>query len=116
MVYAFFEPRPTVHEDKDRRWVQFKCTARHCESNSRIIKRFLDTKDSSSTANLQKHAKACWGEEVVLQAEAAKTVDAAQEGLAKAEMRDGRITAVFERQGKGPITFSTIPHTYEETR
>jgi hypothetical protein len=42
-------------------------------------------------------------------------VDVAQESLAKAEMRNGRLTMVFKRQGKGTVTFSTQPLTYRET-
>ncbi|KAH6868960.1 hypothetical protein BKA70DRAFT_1132220 [Coprinopsis sp. MPI-PUGE-AT-0042] len=115
-IYAFFEPRHTIHEADNRRWVEFACGARHCKATSRIVKRFLDTKDSSSTSNLRKHAIGCWGKELLQEAEAAATVELAREGLAKAEMRDGRLTTVFERQGKGPVTFSTMPLTYKETR
>ncbi|KAH6914555.1 hypothetical protein BKA70DRAFT_1093297 [Coprinopsis sp. MPI-PUGE-AT-0042] len=100
-IYAFFDPRPTIHEEDNRRWTEFKCGARHCKATSRIVKRFLDKQDSSSTSNLRKHAKGCWGEHILKEAEAAATLEVAREGLAKAEMRDGRITTVFERQGKG---------------
>jgi hypothetical protein len=115
-IYAFFEPRHTIHEEDGRRYVKFTCGAPHCKATTRIVKRFLDTKDSSSTSNLRKHAAGCWGKELLEEAEAATTVEAAREGLAKAEMKDGQITAVFERQGKGPVTFSTMPLTYKETR
>ncbi|KAH6910522.1 hypothetical protein BKA70DRAFT_1031199, partial [Coprinopsis sp. MPI-PUGE-AT-0042] len=115
-IYSFFDPRPTIHEEDNRRWTEFKCGARHCKATSRIVKRFLDKQDSSSTSNLRKHAKGCWGEHILKEAEAAATLEVAREGLAKAEMRDGRITTVFERQGKGAVTFSTIPLTYQETR
>jgi len=58
----------------------------------------------------------CWGKEIVQSASAAKDIASAQQALGKAEMRDGSLTAVFERSGKGKITYSHVSHTREETR
>jgi hypothetical protein len=68
---------------------------------------------------MHKHAKTCWGEENVSKALEAKgelSIDDVRKSLAQAKLHDGSITASFERQGKGSLTFSTQQHTYMETR
>lgn len=49
-------------------------------------------------------------------ASAAKDITSARQALGKAEMRDGSLTAVFERTGKGKVSYSHVSHTREETR
>ena len=44
------------------------------------------------------------------------SVDDIREGLASAKLKDGSITASFERMGKGKPTYSARQHTYAETR
>ena len=68
---------------------------------------------------MHKHAKNCWGEEIVSQALETKgslTIDEVRKSLAGAKVQNGSIVAAFERKGKGVVTFSTRQHTYEETR
>ena len=69
---------------------------------------------------MRKHAKRCWGEELVKKADAAKanvTVNDIRGGLATAKVQeDGSIMAAFERQGKGKWTYSARTHNYIETR
>jgi hypothetical protein len=43
-------------------------------------------------------------------------VDVVRETLSEAKVVDGTLTAMFERKGKGIVTFSTKQHTYTETR
>ncbi len=43
-------------------------------------------------------------------------IDAAREVLAKSKLRDGSITAEFERIGKGKVTYSHRQHTKTEAR
>ena len=68
---------------------------------------------------MHKHAKNCWGEDIVSQALETKgslTIDEVCKSLAGAKVQNGSIFAAFERKGKGVVTFSTRQHTYEETR
>jgi hypothetical protein len=68
---------------------------------------------------MHKHAKNCWGDEIVSQALETKgslSIDDVRKSLAQAKLHDGSITASFERKGKGKVTFSTRQHTYTETR
>ena len=39
-----------------------------------------------------------------------------QTGLLNTNLRDGSITAVFERTGNGKVTYSHRPHTENETQ
>ena len=97
----------------------FTCNAKNCKGKGktpRQVRRYLDTGDSKSTGSLRRHAKLCWGSDIVAQADATKDVGIARAGLKDAELKDGSITAVFERTGKGKITYSHRPHTHAETR
>jgi len=81
-----------------------------------MVRRYLDTGDKSSTGGLRWHAILCWGEEVVKEACATKNIETARDGLNRAELKDGSITAVFERTGKGKISYSHRQHTKVETQ
>ncbi len=72
--------------------------------------------DSKSTGALRWHAKTCWGEVNVAKADQAKDIDMAWDALKGAVLRDGSITAVFERTGKGKVTYSHCQHMKAETR
>lgn len=119
-MYAFFEADIAIREVKGRRVHVFKCAARHCKGKGftpREVKRWLDTKDKSSTGSLKDHAKVCWGEDLVKEAaEAGSSINEIRTSLENANLEQGRLTAVFERVGKGKITYSHMPHTREETR
>ena len=103
-----------------RRVHEFECTASHCKGhgkNPRIVRRYLDTSDRNSTGNLRKHARLCWGNDILRSADDCGDMDSAREGLDKArKLKDGSITAAFERKGKGKVTFSHRQHTKAETR
>ena len=81
---------------------------------------FLDTTDKGSTSNLQKHAKHCWGDDVIKKADEAKeelTLDNIQESLAEAKKtQDGLIIAFFDHKGKGKVKYMIRQHTYEEAQ
>ena len=119
-IYAFFQARPSAEIMNGRRCHEFICAATHCKgkgSRPRIVRRFLDTGDAKSTSNLRKHAKRCWGADIVEKAADAKDLASIREGLAAAKkLKDGSITATFKRQGKGKVTFMVRQHTYQETR
>jgi hypothetical protein len=95
----------------------FMCAAGRCRGkNGRDVRRFLDTTDARSTSGLRRHAKNCWGSEAVEAADATKDLESARLVLSKTKLRDGSITAQFERIGKGKVTFSHRQHTTTEAR
>lgn len=81
-----------------------------------MVRRYLDTGDAKSTGNLRKHAKNCWGEDVVAAADETKDVHAAREALGKMKSVDSSITAAFERVAKSKVTYSHRQHTTAEAR
>jgi hypothetical protein len=81
-----------------------------------MVRRYLDTGDAKSTSNLRKHAKICWGEDVVGDADKIKDVHAAREALGKMKLANGSITDAFERVAKGKVTYSHRQHTTTEAR
>jgi endonuclease V-like protein UPF0215 family len=112
-IYAFYDPTPEVGYENSRRYHLFRCAGRGCK---KAIRRYLDTGDSSSTANLRKHAKACWGVEAVEAAQSVRDIQEARESVVKPLARNGSIASAFEHQGKGVITYSNRQHTRTETR
>jgi hypothetical protein len=58
----------------------------------------------------------CWGTNLVEQADEAKDITSIRKGLAKAKVMDGSITASFQQQGRGKITYRIRQHTYKEAR
>ena len=121
-IYGFFQPRPIIEVVDSRRCHEFMCAATNCKgkgTKGRIVRRYLDKADRNSTSNMHKHAKNCWGEEIVsnaLETRGALSIEEVRNSLSKAKLLDGSITASFERKGKGSVTFSTRQHTYTETR
>ena len=102
---------------KDRRVHVFECAAGRCRGkNGRDVRRFLDTADAKSTSGLRRHAKKCWGEDAVEAADGTQDLDSARLVLAKTKLRDGSITAQFERIGKTKITYSHRQHTTTQAR
>ena len=98
----------------------FSCVAKSCKGKgkfSRIVKRYIDKSDVSSTSNLRKHAKICWGDDVVKAADETKDLACAQAIVAKSGLENASITAMFERvKGKGAVTYSHKQHTKTETK
>jgi hypothetical protein len=112
---------PIIEYVDNRRVHVFECGALCCNGKgrgARHIRRYLDTGDAKSTSNLRRHAKICWGQEVVDAASETKDVHAARDALAsaKAKSRDGSIAVMFERVGKNRVTYSHRQHTKAESR
>ena len=87
--------------------------------NRRHVRRYLDTSDGKSTSNLRRHAKICWGDDIVAGADAAKAHGAAREVVEKSlTIPDRSIAAMFERvKGDGKVTtYSHKQHTRTEAR
>ena len=120
-IYGFFESRPAIEVVEGHRCHEFKCAAPHCKGKGarpRIVRRYIDKADRGSTSNMHKHAKNCWGEEIVSKALEMKnqlSINEVRKSLAKAKLQDGTIMALFERKEKENVTFSTKQHTYTET-
>jgi hypothetical protein len=107
-VYAFFDPTPNIVEIKGRRAHEFKCQAKGCKAK---VRRFLDKGDARSTGNMRKHVQACWGEDVLQAADQAKDANEVRKNIVGSFLRNGSITASFERKGKGKVTYSHWQHT-----
>ena len=116
-IYTFFRKWPRIDYVNGRRVHVFECAAGKCRGkNGRDVRRFLDTGDAKSTSGLHRHAKNCWGDEAVEAADGTKDLEGAREVLAKTKLRDGSITAEFERIGKGKVSYSHRQHTSTESR
>ena len=104
-IYGFFQARPLIEVDDGRRCHEFICAAPHCKGKGakpRVVRRYLDKADRGSTSNMHKHAKICWGVEIVSKALETKkelTINEVQRSLSNTKIQDGTITAMFERQG-----------------
>lgn len=96
-----------------KKYHAFHCDARTCK---KIVRRYLDKKDNTSTSNLHGHAKACWGEHAVKVACSAESVSEAREKHVKPLKMNGTLTAAFAVKGKGQITYSHTQHTASQTR
>ncbi|KIL60457.1 hypothetical protein M378DRAFT_83700, partial [Amanita muscaria Koide BX008] len=105
-------PELFIGHEGGRRYHEFKCVAKGCRKG---VRRYLDTKDAKSTSNMRKHAKRCWGDDAVRLADEASGCDVARKSVVQPLLRDGTITASFERK-KGKVTYMHRQHTKTETR
>jgi hypothetical protein len=112
-AYAFFKPVPVIDYVNGRRCNVFKCFGHGCKFTAH---RFLDKGDKSSTGNLIRHPKACWGEDAWKAADACQNADEARKSVTKPQVLNGSITATFKRAGKGIVTYSHTQHTREQTK
>lgn len=76
----------------------------------------MDKGDAKSTSNMRKHAKKCWGDDVVVSADKAANVSEVRRTTVKGHLDPQLITAAFERKGKGKVTYSHRQHTKSEAR
>ncbi|TFY74982.1 hypothetical protein EWM64_g9031 [Hericium alpestre] len=97
-VYAFFDPKPAIEYIDGRKCHSFKCSAKGCRQK---IRHYLDTGDVQSTENMHKHIKKCWGEDIVHAVSQAADATVAREKVVKNYLKNGSITATFERKNKG---------------
>ena len=100
-IYSFFSNDVKVQHHNGRLCHFAPCAARKCKTSSRGVRRYQDTKDKSSTANLKHHAIGCFGEDAVNRA--LRGTDAGPSS--------GLIFAVFARQGQQPIHYTHKMHT-----
>lgn len=113
-IYGFFTPDPIFHEVDGRRCVEFVCGANTCKCKAgRWVRRFLDTKDKASTSNLRRHAKKCWGDDIVEKSLHSDAM-AVRKGLVA--RKDGSLAVAFEAKGKVVVTYSTHLLTKADVR
>jgi hypothetical protein len=117
-VYAFFEPTPTINYVNGRCAHVFKCTGHGCKFMAR---HFLDTGDRSSTGNMGRHIKNCWGEDAWGEDAwkavcACRDAEDARKSVTKPLALNGSIMAIFERKTKGKVNYSHVQHTREQTK
>ncbi|KAF8809255.1 hypothetical protein BYT27DRAFT_7012694, partial [Phlegmacium glaucopus] len=114
-IYVFFRTLPRIDYVDGRQAHIFECAAGRCrDKNGRDVRRYLDKADAKSTSGLRWHATKCWGAEAVKSADGTKDLEAARAILLKTKLRDGTITAEFERIGRGKVTYSHRQHTSTE--
>ncbi|KAH9010523.1 hypothetical protein EDB85DRAFT_1879909, partial [Lactarius pseudohatsudake] len=115
-VYAFFKPIPSVEYVKNRKAHVFECTASPCRRPIPFVRRFVYTRDASSTSNLLRHAKLCWGDDALTAAYETCDLKSTREALRNHKGLNGSITAAFKRTGAGKVTYSHRQHTKLEIR
>jgi hypothetical protein len=107
---------PAVEGVSGRRCHIFRCNAQTCKQKTWEVKRYLDTNDAKSTSNLRKHAKRCWGDDIIATADKAKNAKEVRATTVSGALDPESITAAFERTGKGKVTYSHRQHTKAEAR
>ena len=112
--YAFFKPAEIEYVD-GRRCLIFRCAVKKCRLG-KPVRRFLDTLDARSSGNLFKHARSCWGEEVIAQAKELGDATQVRKTLVANILQTGAITKYFQPVKRGAPTYSNKPYRPIETR
>jgi len=105
---------PAVEGVSGRRCHIFRCNAQTCKQKTQEVKRYLDTNDAKSTSNLRKHAKRCWGDDIIATVDKAKNAKEVRATTVSGALDPESIMAAFERTGKGKVTYSHRQHTKAE--
>ncbi|KAG8214293.1 hypothetical protein J3R82DRAFT_9242 [Butyriboletus roseoflavus] len=106
-LYSFFKVDAVTIQFVDGRLVHFfPCGAKKCKSPVGGVRRYQDSKDKSSTANLRSHAITCFGKEAVNSACGGNAVN----------KPSGSIHATFTHQGQQPVNPSYRMYTNDEVR
>lgn len=69
------------------------------------MNRYLDKADARSTSNLRKHAKVCWGSDVVEAGDRTKNIEATRAVVAEITSRKSSPASVLEGAGKGKLSY-----------
>ena len=112
-IYGFFHPAIEISYKNGRRSHVFRCAAKGCKAE---VRRYLDTGDRASSGNLFKHARACWGNEVVNHAIDLGDADVVREKVVTAKPKSGSITDFFRQTNPHKPKFSHRPLTKVQTR
>ncbi|EPS93342.1 hypothetical protein FOMPIDRAFT_1091628, partial [Fomitopsis schrenkii] len=111
-VYAFFKPDPAITYKDGRRLHAFQCANTGCKH---VVNWYLTSSDKSSTQNLRKHARKCWGAEALEAADRMITASKAKDSVEKYR-RTQNLKVAFGAASKKSFRYSTIQHTPTETR
>lgn len=114
-VYTFFEPRPMIEYKKGHRSHVFKCAKKDCKAKEGV-RRYLDTKDSTSTSNLIRHVERCWGTKALKMAMEIGSAEDARDQVFEKILRDVPLTVHFERKKGGQVSYMHRNFTKIETR
>ena len=115
-VYGFFHPELRIEIIDERRCAHvFKCLGKHCKVT---IRHFLDTQDARSMGNMRKHVRAClsWGSAALEAVDSAADANEVRTIIVPGILKNGSITALFERKGKGKRSYSNRPLTHAEIK
>ena len=110
-IYGFFKPTPDIEYKNNRCSHIFCCLAKGC---SGVVHHFVD--NDVLTKNLIRHARKCFGEDTVTVAKNAKDAQEVCDKIVGSILRDGTITAVFQRKDREKVFYSHRQHTRTETR
>jgi hypothetical protein len=103
---------PNIEYVGGRKCHAFKCLKNGCKHK---VRRYLGTKDATSTSMMWRHAKTCWGEEAVKAAHKARAAPEERTRL-RGIPRNGSITAAPEQEDKERVSHSRQKHTKSELR
>jgi hypothetical protein len=104
-IYSFFSRDVSIQYHDNRMCHFFPCASRKCKGALGGVRRFQDTKDRNSTANLKHHAKRCFGE------------DAVNIAIHGSEAKpSATVFSLFARPGQKPVRYSHRNLTDAETR
>jgi hypothetical protein len=115
-IYAFYEPLVKVEYVRVKGVLQkchtFKCALKRCRNKG--IHQFLAGSDRQSTSNLRKHAKRCWGDDTIENADKLPDVAAAR------SLMDGvtqsSITKAFAWVVNTKVSYATRQHSKGQVR
>jgi len=106
-IYSFFKSDGvSIQYHNGRMCHFFPCAAWKCKTAVGGVRRYQDSKDKSSTANLKHHAIRCFGEEAVQNTTKGKA------GVTQS----ASIFSIFAHQGQPPVRHSHRTHTNTEVR
>jgi hypothetical protein len=110
-IYGFFKAMPEIEYKDERRSHVFHCLADGCDN---VVWRFVGR--DSSTSNLIKHAKKCFGEDTVKAATSAKNAMEVRDKIVGGMLKNGKLTTVFERKDRQRVSYSHRQHSKVETK
>ncbi len=101
-IYGFYDEDIQLVIIDNRKAILFQCAARGC---GKTLQRFHDTHDRSSSGNLHKHTRLCWGEEAVGQAKAIGDATRVRSCIVQGLQKNSDITEYFrlEKAAKKPL-------------
>ena len=113
-IYGIYKA-PVIEYVNGRRAHSFRCLGKNGNC-SRVIRRYLDTTDAVSTSNMHKHAKKCWGLEVVEQVDAMASIEDVRQAFVRKTLSNGDIKVLLEKGKSKIVSYSNRNFTEDQTR